>query len=75
MTAARASSDRLARQQRAYAAADRRIATEVVRTPDLTTPKARAAAARAGVDLASRASIDAADRLWAARQADEFARR
>ena len=75
MTTARASSDRLARQQRAYAAADRRIAPEVVLTPDLTTPRARAAAARAGVDLASRASIDAADRLWSARQAAELASR
>ncbi len=35
----------------------------------------RAAAARAGVDLSSRASIDAADRLWSARQAAELARR
>ena len=30
---------------------------------------------RAGVDLGSRASIDAADRLWSARQAAELARR
>ena len=43
--------------------------------PDLTTPEARAAAARAGVDLSDRASIDAADRLWSARQAAELARR
>jgi len=75
MTTARASSDRLARQQRAYAAADRRIAPEVVLAPDLTTARARAAAARAGVDLGSRASIDAADRVWAARQAAELAAR
>jgi lysophospholipase L1-like esterase len=75
LTTASASSDRLARQQRAYAVADRKIAPEVVLTPDLTTPRARVAAARAGVDLGSRASIDAADRLWAARQAAEFASR
>ena len=75
LTTASASSDRLARQQRAYAVADRRIAPEVVLTPDLTTPRARVAAARAGVDLGSRASIDAADRLWAARQAAEFVSR
>ena len=75
LTTASASSDRLARQQRAYAVVDRRIAPEVVLTPDLTTPRARVAAARAGVDLGSRASIDAADRLWAARQAAEFASR
>ena len=75
LTTASASSDRLARQQRAYAVADRRIAPEVVLTPDLTTSRARVAAARAGVDLGSRASIVAADRLWAARQAAEFASR
>ncbi len=75
LTKARASSDRLARQQRAYAGSDRLIAPEVVLAPDLTTPAARSAAARAGVDLGSRASIDAADRLWSARQAAELARR
>jgi len=75
MATARASSDRLARQQRAHAAADRRIAPEVVLAPDLTTTRARAAAARAGVDLRSRASIDAVDRMWAARQAAELASR
>lgn len=41
---------------------------EAVRAPDLTTPRARAAAARAGVDLASPASIDAADARYAAVQ-------
>jgi lysophospholipase L1-like esterase len=75
LTRASASSDRLARQQRAYSAADRRIAPEVVLAPDLTTARARAAAKRAGVDLGSRASIDAADRRYAAQQAMELARR
>ena len=75
LTTARASADRLARQQRAYASVDRLIAPEIVSAPDLTTATARAAAARAGVDLRSRASIDAADRLWAARQAAELASR
>jgi len=75
VSTARGSSERLARQQRAYAEADRRIAPEVVRPVDLTTPAARAAADRAGVDLGSRASIDAADRLWSARQAADLARR
>ena len=74
-TKARASADRLASRQRAYAGADRLIRPAVVLAPDLTTPQARAAAQRAGVDLASRSSIDAADRLWAARQAAELARR
>ncbi len=75
LTTASRSSDRLARQQRGYAAADRGITPEVVLAPDLTTARARAAAERAGVDLGSRASIDAADRLWAARQAAGLARR
>ena len=74
-TKARASADRLASRQRAYAGADRLIRPAVVLAPDLTTPQARAAAQRAGVDLGSRSSIDAADRLWAARQAAELARR
>jgi lysophospholipase L1-like esterase len=58
-----------AAKQRQYAAADRTIRPEVFRAPDLTTPRAKAAAAKAGVDLSSRASIDAADRQWSARQA------
>ncbi|GAB3441060.1 hypothetical protein GCM10027517_16450 [Phycicoccus ginsengisoli] len=59
----------LATQQRRYAAADRTIVPEQFRLPDLTTPRARAAAQRAGVDLSSRASIDAADRAWSQRRA------
>lgn len=66
--AAVASSDRLARQQRAYAAQDRRIAPESFAAPDLSTPRAKAAAARTGVDLSSRSSIDAADRRYDAIQ-------
>jgi lysophospholipase L1-like esterase len=63
-----ASADALARDARRYAAIDRTITPERFVAPDLTTPAVRAAAARAGVDLSSRASIDAADRLWSARQ-------
>ena len=63
-----ATADRLARDARRYAAVDRTITPERFVAPDLTTPAARAAAARAGVDLSSRASIDAADRLYNARQ-------
>ncbi len=37
--------------QRQYAAADRGIEPEVVRAPDLTSPEARRAARRAGVDI------------------------
>ena len=51
-----------------YAAVDRTITPERFVTPDLTTPRARAAAKVAGVDLTSRASIDAADRVATARQ-------
>lgn len=66
---AAASSERLAAQQRTYAAADSRIKPQVVKVPDLSSERIKAAAARAGVDLSSRASIDAADRQWSQRQA------
>ncbi|EAQ00265.1 putative secreted hydrolase [Janibacter sp. HTCC2649] len=70
---AAASSERLAAQQRTYAAADSSIQPEVVGVPDLNSARVKAAAARAGVDLSSRASIDGADRTWSARQAAEHA--
>ncbi|MER7072220.1 SGNH/GDSL hydrolase family protein [Terrabacter sp. NPDC000476] len=69
-----ASADTLAREASRYAAVDRTITPERFVAPDLTTPAAKAAAKRAGVDLGSRASIDAADRAWSARQ-DAAARR
>ena len=75
LTTAKNSASRLADQQRTYAALDRNIQPERVLAPDLTTPEARAAAERAGVDLSSRASIDAVDRVYAAREAAAFARR
>jgi lysophospholipase L1-like esterase len=59
---------RLAKDAQRYAAADRTITPERIDAPDLTSPAARAAAARAGVDLSSRASIDAADRRYDALQ-------
>jgi lysophospholipase L1-like esterase len=65
---ARLSADRLATQQRRYAALDATITPKVFHAPDLTTARAKAAAARAGVDLRSRASIDAADRRYDALQ-------
>jgi len=65
------SSGRLATQQRRYAAADASITPKEFRAPDLTSPRMKAAAKRAGVDLSSRDSIDAADRAWSARQAQE----
>ena len=72
---AAASADRLAARQRTYAARDASITPERVLAPDLGSPDVRAAAARAGVDLTSRASIDAADRRYAVRQAIEHAAR
>lgn len=70
---AAASAERLAAQQRTYAAADSSIEPEQFVAPDLSSAPVRAAAERAGVDLSSRASIDAADREWANRQAAEHA--
>ena len=52
-----------------YTAVDRTITPKEVHAPDLTTPRARAAAKAAGVDLTSRASIDRADKVWSDRQA------
>ena len=66
---AAASADELAARQRPYAALDRTIEPKSFRLPDLTSPQMRAAAARAGVDLTSRASVDAADRAYEARHA------
>ena len=51
LSAAEASADDLAAQQRTYAAQDAAIAPETFVAPDLTSPQARAAARRAGVDL------------------------
>ena len=48
---AAAAGERLAAQQRAYAAQDSTIAPERFTAPDLSSPQARAAARRAGVDL------------------------
>lgn len=56
------SAGHLAAQQRGYAKQDRMISPETFVAPDLSSPAMKAAASRAGVDLGSRASIDAADR-------------
>jgi hypothetical protein len=61
---AEASADELVARQRPHAAKDRRISRKDFVAPDLGSPQVRAAAARAGVDLSSRASIDAADRRY-----------
>jgi lysophospholipase L1-like esterase len=62
------SAERLAARQRGHAASDRSIAARVARMPTLDSPEVRDAAARAGVDLDSPASIAAADASWDARQ-------
>ena len=65
---AEASAEQLAAQQRAYASQDRAITPRRFVPPDLRSPSARTAAARAGVDLSSRASVATADRRAEARQ-------
>lgn len=67
--AAESSAGALARQQRAHADDDAAIAPERFVAPDLDSPRVRAAARAAGVDLTSRASIDRADRDAARAQA------
>jgi len=59
--AAKASAPRLTDRQRPYTAQDRTIRPKTFRVPDLDSPQIKNAAARAGVNLNSRASIDAAD--------------
>ena len=71
---AAASSATLTRTQRRYAARDARIRPEKVSLPDLTTARANRAAKAAGVDLTSRASIDAADRRYSRQQARAWSR-
>ena len=66
---ARDSATRLAKQQRAYSEQDRLIQPKPFKLPDLGSPQIKKAAARAGVDLNNRASIDAADQRYAAIQA------
>jgi lysophospholipase L1-like esterase len=69
VAAADASAPRLTERAATHAAADRTITPKTFVLPDLRSPQAKAAAARAGVDLSSRASIDAADRRYSKAQA------
>ncbi|RBY77385.1 SGNH/GDSL hydrolase family protein [Blastococcus sp. TF02-09] len=71
LQAAEASAPELTAQQRGHAARDKAVRPAEFRVPDLGSPAIRAAAARAGVDLSSRASIDAVDARYAAAQAAE----
>ena len=72
---ARASAPTLTARQTPYAARDRAIRPERFRTPDLRSPAVRKLAARAGVDLRSRASIDRVDRTYSRAQAKAWAAR
>jgi lysophospholipase L1-like esterase len=72
---AKLSSSALERDARRFTAIDRKIKPKEFVAPDLTSARAKAAAAAAGVDLSSRASIDRADRIWSERQAAEWAAR
>lgn len=69
VAAAEASAPRLTERAATRAASDRTIQPKTFVLPDLRSAKAKAAAARAGVDLSSRASIDAADRRYSLAQA------
>lgn len=66
------SASRLATQQRHYSAKDRTIRPKTFKIPDLQSPEVKAAAARAGVNIRSRASIDAFDRAYASKQARSY---
>jgi lysophospholipase L1-like esterase len=66
---AEGSTARITDRQRGYATRDAGIRPEVFVKPDLDTPEARAAGLLAGVDLGSRASIDAVDARFSAIQA------
>lgn len=68
LRSAESSAPGLARQQSAYAARDVDIRPKEFVLPDLEGPAARAAAARAGVDLEDPASIQRADRAAEDRQ-------
>jgi lysophospholipase L1-like esterase len=68
LQSAELSAPALAGQQAAYAEQDARIRPRQFTLPDLKSPAARAAAARAGVDLADPASIARADRAAEASQ-------
>ncbi len=75
LRSAERSAGTLAATQRTYAALDRDITPERFVAPDLHSPEALAAAREAGVDVDDRASVDAADRRYSARQAAEHSAR
>ncbi len=61
LATAEASASSQAAQQRGYAALDARIQPKSFIAPDLTTPRAKAAAAAAGVEVTDPASVAAAE--------------
>jgi hypothetical protein len=62
---ARGSADSLAAQQRQHSVEDSTIEPELFTVPDLHSPQALRAAARAGVDVDDPTSVNAADRAYA----------
>ncbi|WDF33340.1 SGNH/GDSL hydrolase family protein [Arthrobacter agilis] len=68
LSAAALTAPALSEQQAGYAVQDARIRPQEFVLPDLKSPAARAAAARAGVDLSDPASMARADRAAEARQ-------
>ena len=75
MSSARASAGTLAAQQRTYAARDASIEPERFRLPDLHSPRVRRLAEKAGVDVDSISSVNAADRRYSRQQAKAWAAR
>lgn len=68
LQAARSQSAELSAQQSRYAELDRSIEPQPFVAPDLHSPRALRAAARAGVDVDDPRSVDRADRIHGARQ-------
>jgi lysophospholipase L1-like esterase len=73
LSAARASTGTLAAEQRTYAARDASIEPERFGVPDLHSPRVRRAAEKAGVDIESSSSVNAADRRYSRQQAKAWA--
>lgn len=68
MRLAEAAAEEQTVKQRKHTAKDRTIRSGRFPVPDLESPRIKAAAARAGVDLNNQASIDEADRRYDALQ-------
>jgi hypothetical protein len=75
MRTAVASASELAARQRTYAARDASIEPETIGVPDLHSPRVLRLAAKAGVDVDDRSSVDAADRRYSRQQAKAWTAR